>query len=427
VLHREPPAQSVGGRGRDARLPREGRHDRGQLVVIEAKKSDVDAGRDERNEKKGRTACEQAAEYAAQIAVHAGECSPYFVRLATALARVYGNGESVHLDPNLPPRWEVWWPGGSTAGPMAPLPAPTRGAVTGEITVVASDASWQRVLRNRQSAWRAEKGYPMGQHDGRPISSRLAMPAAETELWNFLTPGVAKLAKDEYRANLARARREQKVYQYPRLFDNLLSSQPLVFNLFGELALDLERATAAARRLWPDRVAAVSSVEFEWSPGRWDRRYLDNGTAADVAIFHTTPAGGTGVVFVEAKYHEDLTGTDYAMKPRYLEVARASGAFVHDRVDSLTRLPLQQLWFDHLLALATKEADGHESALFVLAYPEINERCRDAVVQYREALTTSGMASSEARTLEELVTPIGHVVGEGWESEFRARYLARDV
>ena len=397
-----------------------------QLVVIEAKKSEVDATRE--RDKKGRTASGQATEYAAQIAVHARECAPFFLRLAAALAAVYRSGEPVQFDPELPPRWEVWWPGGITTGPTVPRPPPRPAlALIDAVVTVASDAPWQRVLRNRQSAWRAAKGYPMGQHDGRPIGSRLAMPAAETELWNFLTPGVGKLAKDEYHANLSRVCREQKVYQYPRLFDNLLSSQPLVFNLLGELALDLGRATEVARRLWPDRVATVSRIEFEWSPGRWDRRYLDNGTAADAAIFHTTPHGGTGIVFVETKYHEDLSGSDYATKSRYFDVARASGAFVDDRVESLTRGSLQQLWFDHLLALATRDADGHESVLFMVAYPEINERCRDAVARYREALTSSGAASFQARTLEELVGPIGHAVGERWESAFRARYLDRQV
>jgi hypothetical protein len=291
------------------------------------------------------------------------------------------------------------------------------------ITFVASDAPWQRELRDRQSRWREAKGYPIGHHKGRPLGSRLAMPAAEEHLWNFLTPAVGELVRGEYRANLSRPHGEQKLYKHPRLFEDLLSSQPLVFNLFGELALNLDRATRVARLLWPERVAAVSRVEFEWSPGRWDARYLDNGTAADVALFHTTPLGATGVVFVETKYHEDLSGADYELKPRYFEVGRASRAFIDDRMGALTRGPLQQLLFDHLLALATRDTDHHESALFVVAFPEINGRCRAAVERYREALTPAGSATFEARTLEDLVGPMGDVVGGSWEAEFRSRYL----
>ncbi len=129
-------------------------------------------------------------------------------------------------------------------------------------------------------------------------------------------------------------------------------------------------------------------------------------------------------MFVETKYHEDLSGDDHAMRPRYREVARASGAFVDDSVEALTRRPLQQLWFDHLLALATKQADGHESVLFVVAYPEINACSRDAVARYRDALAPAGLATFEARTFEERIGPIGLSVGEPWRTEFHARYLA---
>ena len=316
-----------------------------QLVVVEAKKSEAAATRD--RDRKGRTASEQAAEYVAQLELHASECSPFFLRLAAALAGVYRNGESMLFDPRLPPRWEVWWPDGSTTGPKETerkRPEPARAERENDVTFVVSDSTWQRELRGRQSKWREAKGRPIGHHRGRPLGSRLAMPAAEEQLWNFLTPAIGQLVRSEYLANLSRPRRERKLYGHPRIFEDLLSSQPLAFNLFGELALNLERATEVARRLWPERVASVSSVEFEWSPGRWDARYLDNGTAADVAIFHTTPRGGTGVVFIETKYHEDLSGDDYELKPLYVEIARRSGAFVDECADALARQPLQQLW-----------------------------------------------------------------------------------
>jgi hypothetical protein len=93
---------------------------RGQLVVVEAKKGEASATRE--RDAKGRTASEQVAAYVAQIAHHARECSPFFTRLALALARVYRNGDAVAFDPSVLPRWEVWWPDGCLIGPMAPPP-----------------------------------------------------------------------------------------------------------------------------------------------------------------------------------------------------------------------------------------------------------------------------------------------------------------
>jgi hypothetical protein len=294
-------------------------------------------------------------------------------------------------------------------------------AESADVAFVPSDAPWQRELRRRQSCWREARGYPLGLHHGRPLGSRLRMPDAEEKLWNFLTPTIAELVRREYVTNGSAPRERQKVYGYPRLFADLLSSQPLAFNLFGELALDLARATAVARRLWPDRVERVTNIEFEWSPGRWNRRYLDNGTAADVAIFHTTPGGGSGIIFVETKYHEDLGGKDRTIKPRYLEVALDSGAFLNHATLQSGRL--QQLWFDHLLVLAMQRAHGLDSALFVVAYPAINPRCQEAVLAYRGALDLSKPPTFEAMTLEEVVSVFEDEWSATWVREFRERYL----
>ncbi|MEO8179440.1 MAG: hypothetical protein ABI895_11475 [Deltaproteobacteria bacterium] len=403
----------------------------GHLVVIEAK-STKNAALQERDAR-GRTAAEQAASYAARLLAHSVECTPFFQRLAIALGRIYSpTRQAIHIDGAALPRCELWWPDvtGPALGKRTPRVSAsaetTDGAVPGETTdvaFVASDAPWQRELRRRQSCWREARGYPIGLHRGRPLGSRLAMPEAEEKLWNFLTPAIGELVRREYLANGSAPREQQKMYGHPRLFADLLSSQPLAFNLFGELAMDLSRASAAARRLWPGRVDRVTRIEFEWSLGRWNRRYLNNGTAADVAIFHTTPGGGTGVIFIETKYHEDLCGKDHAIKPRYLEVVLNSEVFLSHALETLQRGSLQQLWLDHLLVLALRGADNLDSALFLLAYPEINERCRDAIPAYRAALDADKPSTFEARTLEEIVSVVEEDADAGWARGFRERYL----
>lgn len=50
-----------------------------------------------------------------------------------------------------------------------------------------------------------------------------------------------------------------------RLWTSLLSSQPLAFRLFADLGLDLACATRVFRRLWPERVAEVTGIRFEYS------------------------------------------------------------------------------------------------------------------------------------------------------------------
>jgi PD-(D/E)XK nuclease superfamily protein len=395
----------------------------GQLVVIEAKSSATVALRE--RDADGRTAAEQAASYAAQLVTHGAEYMPFFQRLALALGRIYRPGKAaVPFDSAGPPRCELWWPETAVI-PVSQVIAPTlaQAESVADVSFVASDAPWQGELRRRQSRWRESRGFAIGLHRGRPLGSRLAMPDAQKQLWNFLSPAIGELVRQEYADNALTTRPQSKLYGYPRLFADLLSSQPLVFNLFGELALDLARASAAARRLWPGRVDRVTRIEFEWSPGRWNPRYLNNGTAADVALFHTTPSGGTGIIFVETKYHENLRGKDHKMKPRYLEVARESGAFQVEALQRLQTGSLQQIWFDHLLVLAMQVTDSLDSALFVLVYPEINERCREAALLYRATLDASRPTTFEARTLEELVFSVEDESSAEWARAFRERYL----
>ena len=233
-----------------------------------------------------------------------------------------------------------------------------------------------------------------------------------------------RLVRGEYQVNLAVTDRGlRKMFGYPRLFEDLLSSQPLCFNLFGPLKLDLDLATHLAKGLWPERVDRVTAVHFEFSPGRWDPGYLNNGTAADVLFEHSLPGGGRGVIAIEVKYHEDLRGKPYRMKLRYAEIYRDSGAFIDEIPPALERPPLQQILLDHLLVLAMRETDRLDSALFVLTAPADNQAVTDAISRYGKLLDPSTTRTMQYLTLEDLVTAVSRVTSSRWISDFSARYL----
>ena len=66
---------------------------------------------------------------------------------------------------------------------------------------------------------------------------------------NFLTPAIFDVA----RARLARGDRDGGKVEEFRLLHNLLSSQPMCFNLFGPLIGDPELATKLVRAAWGRR------------------------------------------------------------------------------------------------------------------------------------------------------------------------------
>jgi len=270
-----------------------------------------------------------------------------------------------------------------------------------------------------QALWREEQGLPIGEHRGKPLGSRLAMPGAKDQLSNYLTPEIRKVVRREVLGKKARG----KLFSKPRIFNDLLSSQPLCFNLFGELAEDLDLATKVFQRLLPDRVKQVEAIEFEWSPGRRDNRYTGDNSAFDVFVRYLSAKDERGFVGIEVKYHEDMKDKPAKHRQRYDEVARGMKTFSGGQLDKLRYTRLQQLWRDHLLAGSMLQADPTwAEGLFVLLYPRENEDCGLTAVEYNHCLRKD-QSTFDTWTIEEFVKAIRAETKAKWPALFEGRYL----
>jgi hypothetical protein len=285
--------------------------------------------------------------------------------------------------------------------------------------LVGTDNAFQRRARLLQALWREERGFPVGVHRGEQLGSRIEPSHARSTLSNFLTEGIRDVVRD---AVLGAGRTEGQLIQEDRLFANLLSSQPLCFNLFGELARDLELATRVFRELAPARVERVTSILFEHSPGRGDARFTGDRSAFDVFITYDSTSGAAGFFGIEVKYHEALGDPAASHRARYDELAASMGCFVSDR-SALEKPPLQQIWRDHLLAGAMLDAGlGYDEGVFVFLAPTDNVACRRAVARYRKHLTSE--SSFAAWSLEEVVATVQRVTRAHWVDDLHDRYLA---
>ncbi|MXY79952.1 MAG: hypothetical protein F4Y94_09775 [Chloroflexi bacterium] len=247
---------------------------------------------------------------------------------------------------------------------------------------------FQRRARLLQALWREERNLPIGQvskRNLRCIGSSVAMPYAQEKLANYLTETIREVVRAEV---LDPVKRAGKVYTKPRIFDNLLSSQPLCFNLFGELQRDLPLASAVLGALTDGRLTRVTAIEFEHSPGRGDPRFTGDRSAFDVFVEFEGPRG-RGFLGIEVKYHENLKGGTSKDNDRYHEIADAMGAFDPTRRGRLLGEPLQQIWRDHLLAgsLRLDRPSGYDDGAFLFLYPAQNLACADAIGEYAACLT----------------------------------------
>ena len=102
-----------------------------------------------------------------------------------------------------------------------------------------------------------------------------------------------------------------------RLKRNLLSSQPMCFNLFAPLADDLDLATRLVRTLpgLPSGIDVVR-VEFEYRPGK-KGLFLGDGTLFDAFLEYERPGGVRGFVGIETKLTEPFSRKAYEFADGY--------------------------------------------------------------------------------------------------------------
>ena len=283
---------------------------------------------------------------------------------------------------------------------------------------VPSDNVFQRRARLLQAMWRTEQNFPIGQHHEKPLGSRLAMPWAEETLSNYLTETIRQVVKAEV---VDKTRSKSKLYGRPRIFNDLLSSQSLCFNLFGELQQDLALATAVFHTLTNGRVQRVTAIEFEYSPGRGDLKYSGDRSAFDVYVEFLSDRKARGYIGIEVKYHENLKDKPATLRPRYHEIAALMGCYKQECIERLQLQPLQQIWRDHLLAGSVQYADGFDDGFFVFLYPNENMNCKEAVLAYRSCLSDD--STFVDWTLEGVCKVIGQHTKNKWIERFVDRYL----
>ena len=293
------------------------------------------------------------------------------------------------------------------------------------------DSQFARYGRLLQSKWREEKGYPIGKSErGSVLGNYIDAEFAENEKVNFLTENIRNLVVEE----LKKAKETKALIREDRMWENLLSSQPLCFNLFGELRFNPELATAFFKNFFPERVDKVTAVLFEYSPCRGDKNFTGDRSAFDVFIEYISNEGKKGFIGIEVKYAETLReGADKVdvtyqkHKEEYLNIANSAGIFKLESLENLRKSPLFQIWRDHLLSISLLKNNLYEEGFFVFLFPKANEECFSGVQQYREQLRFRYRAEEKTgfywEFLDDFIETLDKLVNQEWTKELKERYL----
>lgn len=248
----------------------------------------------------------------------------------------------------------------------------------------AIDTRFRAAARLQQALWLKNQNIPT-LADGRAKSHSF--------LGTILTPDAARagkifLSNEVYRLALQEwlLCEEDAAIDPERLFGNALSSMPLVFNLFGPLALNTKLATAVFRILLPDFVHSVQRILFEHSIGRRKENLLADRTAWDLAIQVTTTDGEPATIFIEVKFSESMEGPAARMRDRYNEASSQVHLYRDPDSAILRSVAIEQLWREHMLAQLAVDQSITSRAIFMAIGPRLNRRVQAAFRVYEAEL-----------------------------------------
>ncbi|KQO97324.1 hypothetical protein ASF33_07390 [Methylobacterium sp. Leaf92] len=316
--------------------------------------------------------------------------------------------------------------------PFAPAPFLNEAIRRRHHNFVANDSRFAASARLLAHLWRQDHQLPAATFISRDSDSK---PRRRPANWllrrdsaqagaTFLTPAI----RDHARQALL-FREPGAMWNEDRLWANLLSSQALTLNLLAPLAIDLALATCVFRTLLPGFVDQVRSIRFEHSPGRFEASYFGDGTALDAIIEITTPeTGEIGVITIEVKLTEGLTGPSATPRTRYVEAAQASGLFKDAASSTLARAGFEQLRREHVMTALMLQHGLASRGKFILIAPQLNRRAQAVAALYRTELRDPDGTSDPSTvgfsniTLEALIAAIHEAGATNLAHQLWARY-----
>ncbi len=245
----------------------------------------------------------------------------------------------------------------------------------------------------------------------------MADPSGMDPIVNFMRH--EKLAMDamaEFEEIISRNRKCEE----SRLLRNLLSSQPLAFNLFLPLKWDhYVTATKVFQLLLPDLgISKVTKIKLEYVPGDESpatRKKID-GSCFDVYVEYLNSGNKKAGLGFEVKYTEPFSETNFNnfkdddwQKKRYLRAIRDYGfQFQGEYQNEYLGKEYNQLFRNQLLTHLAMENDAELSSCNQVVLHSVNDiKCVEAIKGFRPLLLNKDVFRT--MTIEKFVESINSV------------------
>lgn len=239
---------------------------------------------------------------------------------------------------------------------------------------------------------------------------------------NFLEDYIFDYAKE--RVN---NRKHYETINEERLFNNLLSSQPMAFNLFCPLIKMLEEdessTTDILRAALPDyNIKKVTTIDLEFIPKNHEELTNDR-TAMDAIIEFTDNDGIPSFIAIETKYSENLGVNEASRKGKGKETITSLGIFrteIKERIEN-KEVNLTQIYRNFLLS-ETYGINQNKKAYSIVLAPKEHPTTTDEVNSLKNELKEEYRYKISSVYLKDFVLKLIEKSQGKYQATFRAFY-----
>lgn len=233
-----------------------------------------------------------------------------------------------------------------------------------------SDNSFTAKARKLQSLWRVQNGLEMGVGPNKSSNQLYGNMIKDGEITgrNFFYPETFAYARWRVDTKL----KDETIDEY-RLFNNLMSSMPMAFNLFHPLMMLHVQNPAVVdsmmQKAFPDLpIYKVKEIGLEFIPTPIER-YTNDKSAMDAFIRFYDKAGGEYIIAIETKYTDSL-GTNIARDNTLkIQFAVESGLFTEEGITQI-KTNCTQISRNFLLTEKFREVNGLRDSYSIILAPK---------------------------------------------------------
>lgn len=292
-----------------------------------------------------------------------------------------------------------------------------------------NDNAFTRKVRLLQSMYRVEIGEEEGVGPTKSSKRKYGnmISGGEISGKNFLMKETFEYAKER-----VKNKRKNETIDEFRLFNNLLSSMPMAFNLFHPLMLllksELEMVTQAIRSAFNNiPIYEVTEIGLEFIPTPIEK-YTNDKSAMDAYIKFLDIKGDKYIIAIETKY-TDVLGVNEARNCEEQKLMLIDTNLFRDGFKVLLmegKIKLTQIYRNLLLTERYRVVEGLTDSYSVIFSPKEHPSTEEEIKSVVKYLKPEYAYKLSAVTLEDFVDKMIRFLPEYYVQvyeRFKSRYL----